>query len=59
MFDFSVLDLRDERFANLSLVTYVPQPATGTLEKMARLLAARPESAAQDRAEGDHLLATP
>jgi transcriptional regulator with XRE-family HTH domain len=39
-FDFSVLDIRDERFANLSLVTYVPQPATGTYERMERLVAA-------------------
>jgi transcriptional regulator with XRE-family HTH domain len=38
-FDFSTFDLRDERFANLSLVTYVPQPGSGTLEKMERLLA--------------------
>jgi hypothetical protein len=58
-FDFSVLDLRDERFANLSLVTYVPQPATGTLEKMARLLASLPASHGRDREEDDHLLATP
>jgi transcriptional regulator with XRE-family HTH domain len=45
-FDFSVLDLRDERFANLSLVTYVPQPGTGTQEKMERLL----EAVARDAA---------
>lgn len=58
-FDFSLLDLRDERFANLSLVTYVPQPGTGTLEKMERLLASHPEWSAMDREEGDHLLVTP
>lgn len=40
-FDFSVLDLRDERFASLSLVVYVPQPATGTLETMTRLVQSR------------------
>jgi transcriptional regulator with XRE-family HTH domain len=43
-FDYSVLDLRDERFPNLSLVTYAPQPGTGTLEAMERLLAAPPAS---------------
>jgi hypothetical protein len=58
-FDFSVLDLRDERFANLSLVTYVPQPGTGTLKKMERLLTSRPASSAADRAERDQLLVTP
>lgn len=40
-FDFSTLDLRDERFANLRLVTYVPQPGTGTVEKLDRLLESR------------------
>lgn len=44
-FDFSVLDLRDQRFANLSLVTYVPQPGTGTLETMQRLLGSAPVDA--------------
>jgi transcriptional regulator with XRE-family HTH domain len=45
-FDFSLLDLRDQRFANLSLVTYVPQPGTGTLEVMQRLVStAREETA--------------
>lgn len=38
--DFSVLDLRDKRFANLSLVSYVPQPGTGTPERRERLVAA-------------------
>ncbi|HEY8549515.1 MAG TPA: helix-turn-helix transcriptional regulator [Vicinamibacterales bacterium] len=45
-FDFSVLDVRDRRFANLSLVTYVPLPGTGTLEAMQRLLRAAPVEAA-------------
>jgi transcriptional regulator with XRE-family HTH domain len=58
-FDFSVLDLRDERFANLSLITYVPQPGTGTLEKMARLVASVCGVPAEDREKDDHLLATP
>jgi hypothetical protein len=44
-FDFSLLDLRDERFANLSLVTYVPQPGTGTIEKMQELLERQPGAA--------------
>lgn len=40
-FDFSVLELRDERVANLTLVAYAPQPGTGTAAAMERLLAAR------------------
>lgn len=44
-FDFSVLDVRDQRFANLSLVTYIPRPGTGTREAMERLVLARPASA--------------
>jgi transcriptional regulator with XRE-family HTH domain len=58
-FDFSVLDLRDERFANLSLVTYVPQPETGTLEKMEQLFASRLASRAVDRDGRDRVLVTP
>jgi hypothetical protein len=44
-FDFSVLDIRDQRFANLSFVTYIPQPRTGTSEAMERLVAALPAPA--------------
>jgi hypothetical protein len=44
-FDFSVLDVRDQRFANLSLVTYIPRPGTGTREAMERLVLARPATA--------------
>jgi MmyB-like transcription regulator ligand binding domain len=47
-FVYSTLDLRDERFSNLSLIVYVPQPSTGTLEKMQRLLASRGALAAQE-----------
>jgi transcriptional regulator with XRE-family HTH domain len=49
-FDFSVLELRDERFANLSLVTYVPQPGTGTAEALERALALRAVDRQRDSA---------
>jgi transcriptional regulator with XRE-family HTH domain len=39
-FDYTVLDLADERSASLHLVTYLPVPETDTREKMERLLAA-------------------
>ncbi len=39
-FDYTVLDLADERSASLHLVTYLPAPGTDTREKMERLLAA-------------------
>lgn len=39
-FDFTVLDLADERSASLHLITYLPAPGTDTREKMERLLAA-------------------
>ena len=38
VFDFSVLDVLDERMSSLRLVAYVPAPGTGTREKMAKLL---------------------
>lgn len=36
-FDYTVLDVADERFASLQLVSYLPTPETGTREKMQRL----------------------
>jgi transcriptional regulator with XRE-family HTH domain len=38
VFDFTVLEVLDERLASLRLVTYVPAPGTGTREKMEALL---------------------
>ena len=38
VFDFSVLDVLDERMSSLRLVAYVPAPGTGTREKMEKLL---------------------
>jgi hypothetical protein len=38
VFDFTVLDVQDERMAPLRLITYVPAPGTGTREKMEELL---------------------
>ena len=40
-FDYTVLDVADERFASLQLVSYLPTPETGTREKMERLLRGR------------------
>jgi transcriptional regulator with XRE-family HTH domain len=40
VFDFTVLEVLDERMASLRLVTYVPAPGTGTREKMESLLSA-------------------
>jgi transcriptional regulator with XRE-family HTH domain len=40
VFDYSVLDVLDERMSSLRLVAYVPAPGTGTREKMEALLAA-------------------
>ena len=40
MFDYSVLEVLDERMSSLRLVAYVPAPGTGTREKMEALLAA-------------------
>ena len=39
-FDYTVLDLADERSASLHLVTYLPVPETDTRAKMERLLVA-------------------
>jgi transcriptional regulator with XRE-family HTH domain len=39
VFDFTVLEILDERMASLRLITYVPAPGTGTREKMEQLLA--------------------
>jgi transcriptional regulator with XRE-family HTH domain len=39
VFDYTVLEVLDERMSSLRLVTYVPAPGTGTREKMERLLA--------------------
>jgi transcriptional regulator with XRE-family HTH domain len=43
VFDYTVLEVLDERMASLRLITYVPAPGTGTREKMEKLLGA-PES---------------
>ncbi len=40
VFDYSVLEVLDERMSSLRLVAYVPAPGTGTREKMQKLLAA-------------------
>jgi transcriptional regulator with XRE-family HTH domain len=45
-FEFTILDLADERSALLHLVTYVPAPGTDTREKMERLLAGENAEAA-------------
>jgi transcriptional regulator with XRE-family HTH domain len=39
VFDYSVLEVLDERMSSLRLVAYVPAPGTGTREKMEQLLA--------------------
>ena len=39
VFDYSVLEVLDERMSSLRLVAYVPAPGTGTREKMEKLLA--------------------
>jgi transcriptional regulator with XRE-family HTH domain len=38
VFDYSVLEVLDERMSSLRLVAYVPAPGTGTREKMIELL---------------------
>jgi len=38
VFDYSVLEVLDERMSSLRLVAYVPAPGTGTREKMEQLL---------------------
>ena len=38
MFDYTVLEVLDERMSSLRLITYVPAPGTGTREKMEKLL---------------------
>lgn len=38
-FDYTVLDVADERFASLQLVSYLPAPETDTERKLERLLA--------------------
>jgi hypothetical protein len=40
VFDFTVLEVLDERMASLRLITYVPAPGTGTRERMEALLGA-------------------
>jgi transcriptional regulator with XRE-family HTH domain len=40
VFDYSVLEVLDERMSSLRLIAYVPAPGTGTREKMEQLLAA-------------------
>ena len=47
VFDFTVLEVLDERMASLRLITYVPAPGTGTREKMEKLLGAREAVAAE------------
>jgi transcriptional regulator with XRE-family HTH domain len=39
VFDFTVLEVLDERMSSLRMVAYVPAPGTGTREKMERFLA--------------------
>jgi hypothetical protein len=39
VFDYSVLEVLDERMSSLRLVAYVPAPGTGRREKMEKLLA--------------------
>jgi transcriptional regulator with XRE-family HTH domain len=46
VFDYTVLDVVDERLAPLRVVTYVPAPGTGTREKMEALLGSRRSLAA-------------
>lgn len=41
VFDFSVLEVLDERMSSLRVVAWVPAPGTGTREKMEQLLAAQ------------------
>lgn len=41
VFDFSVLEVLDERMSSLRVVAWVPAPGTGTREKMEKLLAAQ------------------
>jgi transcriptional regulator with XRE-family HTH domain len=41
VFDYTVLEVQDERMSSLRLVAYVPAPGTGTREKMEKLLEAR------------------
>jgi len=41
VFDYTVLDVLDERMSSLRLVAYVPAPGTGTREKMEKLLGVR------------------
>jgi transcriptional regulator with XRE-family HTH domain len=38
VFDYTVLEVLDERMAPLRLITYVPAPGTGTREKVEKLL---------------------
>ena len=40
-FDYTVLDVADERFASLQLVSYLPTPGTDTERKLQRLLGPR------------------
>jgi transcriptional regulator with XRE-family HTH domain len=41
VFDYTVLEVQDERMSSLRLVAYVPAPGTGTRERMQKLLEAR------------------
>jgi transcriptional regulator with XRE-family HTH domain len=41
VFDYTVLEVLDERMSSLRLVSYVPAPGTGTRERMQKLLEAR------------------
>jgi transcriptional regulator with XRE-family HTH domain len=40
VFDYTVLEVLDERMSSLRLISYVPAPGTGTREKMEALLSA-------------------
>ncbi|HEX6926656.1 MAG TPA: helix-turn-helix transcriptional regulator [Longimicrobiaceae bacterium] len=45
-FDYTQLDIADERLAALRLIVYVPAPGTGTRERLERFLQQEPEIAA-------------
>lgn len=41
VFDYTIMDVLDERLASVRVVTYVPSPGTGTRRKMEELLGAQ------------------
>jgi hypothetical protein len=40
VFDYTIMQVMEERLASVRLVTYVPAPGTGTLKKLKELLGA-------------------